>query len=137
MVQTSEAALTEVANALVSIRQLAIHAANEGANDEDVLRCYAFGVLRPDAFNVREIDRTVAERGQGAEVDIVRVQRNHGAGGGILSDLEELLKVDRHLLRQQLYAATAEEERWVGEPAVEVGDAIGLHREVGLVPWLM
>lgn len=37
MVQTSEAALTEVANALTSIRQLAIHAANDGANDDDML----------------------------------------------------------------------------------------------------
>ena len=37
MVQTSEAALTEVSNALVQIRQLSIHAANSGANDENML----------------------------------------------------------------------------------------------------
>jgi flagellin len=37
MVQTAEAAMTEVNNLLVSIRQLAIHAANEGANDEKML----------------------------------------------------------------------------------------------------
>ena len=34
MVQTAEAALSEVNNLLVSLRQLSIHAANEGANDE-------------------------------------------------------------------------------------------------------
>jgi flagellin len=38
MVQTAEAALTEVNNLLISIRQLAIHAANEGANDEKMLQ---------------------------------------------------------------------------------------------------
>jgi len=37
MVQTTEAAMTEVTNLLVKIRQLAVHAANEGANDENML----------------------------------------------------------------------------------------------------
>ena len=37
MVQTTEAALTEVSNILTKIRQLAIHAANEGANDKNML----------------------------------------------------------------------------------------------------
>jgi flagellin len=37
MVQTAEAALNEVATLLTSMRQLAIHAANEGANDEKML----------------------------------------------------------------------------------------------------
>ena len=37
MVQTTEAAMVEVSNLLVSMRQLAIHAANEGANDENML----------------------------------------------------------------------------------------------------
>ena len=37
MVQTTESALVEVSNLLVSMRQLAIHAANEGANDESML----------------------------------------------------------------------------------------------------
>ena len=37
MVQTTEAALTEVTNILTKLRQLAIHAANEGANDENML----------------------------------------------------------------------------------------------------
>ncbi len=37
MVQTTEAALSEVGRLLISIRQRAIHAANEGANDENML----------------------------------------------------------------------------------------------------
>ncbi|OGG95127.1 MAG: hypothetical protein A2508_00575 [Candidatus Lambdaproteobacteria bacterium RIFOXYD12_FULL_49_8] len=37
MVQTAEGALTEVNNLLVGMRQLAIHAANEGANDSVML----------------------------------------------------------------------------------------------------
>ena len=37
MVQTTEAALTEVNIALIDMRQLAIHAANEGANDAQML----------------------------------------------------------------------------------------------------
>ncbi|MBF0238298.1 MAG: flagellin [SAR324 cluster bacterium] len=37
MVQTAEGALNEVSNILVNMRQLAIHAANEGANDEKML----------------------------------------------------------------------------------------------------
>ncbi len=36
MVQTTEAALVEVSNLLVGVRQLAIHAANEGANDKNM-----------------------------------------------------------------------------------------------------
>jgi len=37
MVQTAEANLSEVSNLLVGMRQLSIHAANEGANDEKML----------------------------------------------------------------------------------------------------
>ncbi len=37
MVQTTEAALVEVTNLLTGMRQLAIHAANEGVNDENML----------------------------------------------------------------------------------------------------
>ena len=37
MVQTAEAAMNEVNNLLISMRQLAIHAANEGANDRKML----------------------------------------------------------------------------------------------------
>ena len=44
MVQTTEAALDEVNKLLVSIRQLAIHAANEGANDPNMLAADQFEV---------------------------------------------------------------------------------------------
>ena len=37
VLQTAEAALDEVSRALVNARQLAVHAANEGANDEFML----------------------------------------------------------------------------------------------------
>ena len=37
MAQTAESALDEVNNGLIRMRQLAIHASNEGANDEDML----------------------------------------------------------------------------------------------------
>ena len=37
MVQTTEAAMTEVTSLLTKIRQLGVHAANEGANDENML----------------------------------------------------------------------------------------------------
>ena len=37
MVQTTEAAMTEVTSLLTKIRQLAVHAANQGANDENML----------------------------------------------------------------------------------------------------
>ena len=38
MVQTTEGALNEVSNMLINLRQLAIHAANEGTNDEKMLQ---------------------------------------------------------------------------------------------------
>ena len=44
MVQTAEAALNEVASLLVSMRQLAIHAANEGANDQKMLAADQFEI---------------------------------------------------------------------------------------------
>jgi flagellin len=44
MVQTAEAALNEVATLLVSMRQLSIHAANEGANDEKMLAADQFEI---------------------------------------------------------------------------------------------
>jgi len=37
MIQTAEGSLTEVSNLLTSLRKLAIHAANEGANDQNML----------------------------------------------------------------------------------------------------
>ena len=38
MIQTTEGALNEVSNMLINLRQLAIHAANEGTNDEKILQ---------------------------------------------------------------------------------------------------
>jgi flagellin len=38
MIQTAEGALTEVHNLLISMRELAVHAANEGVNDETMLQ---------------------------------------------------------------------------------------------------
>ena len=38
MVQTTEGALSEVSNMLINLRQLAVHGANEGANDEKMLQ---------------------------------------------------------------------------------------------------
>ena len=42
VMQTAEAALDEVSRALVNARQLAVHAANEGANDEFMLEADEF-----------------------------------------------------------------------------------------------
>ena len=53
MVQTSEAALDEVAKLLVSIRSLAIHAANEGTNDQNMLEADQFEVKN----SLESIDR--------------------------------------------------------------------------------
>ena len=38
MIQTTEGALNEVSNMLINLRQLAVHAANEGTNDEKILQ---------------------------------------------------------------------------------------------------
>jgi flagellin len=38
MVQTAEGALNEVSSILINMRQLTLHAANEGANDEKMLQ---------------------------------------------------------------------------------------------------
>ena len=38
MIQTAEGAMQEVSNILINLRQLAIHAANEGANDGKMLQ---------------------------------------------------------------------------------------------------
>ncbi|MCH8842767.1 MAG: flagellin [SAR324 cluster bacterium] len=44
MIQTTEGALSEVNNLLVKIRQLGIHAANEGANDEKMVQADQFEI---------------------------------------------------------------------------------------------
>ena len=51
MVQTSEAALNEVSSILVNMRQLALHAANEGANDA--------GMLAADQAEIDNAVRTI------------------------------------------------------------------------------
>ncbi|MDH5750897.1 MAG: flagellin [Deltaproteobacteria bacterium] len=53
MVQTTEAALDEVNKLLISVRQLAIHAANEGANDPNMLAADQFEVQNA----IESIDR--------------------------------------------------------------------------------
>lgn len=44
MVQTAEGALNEISGLLIKIRQLAVHAANEGANDEVMLQADQFEI---------------------------------------------------------------------------------------------
>jgi flagellin len=44
MVQTSEGALNEISNLLINIRQLSVHAANEGANDSVMLQADQFEI---------------------------------------------------------------------------------------------
>jgi flagellin len=44
MIQTTESALTEVNNLMVKIRQLGVHAANEGANDRVMLQADQFEI---------------------------------------------------------------------------------------------
>ncbi len=44
MIQTTESAMTEVNNLLVKIRQLGVHAANEGANDKVMLEADQFEI---------------------------------------------------------------------------------------------
>jgi len=44
MVQTAEGALNEISTLLIKVRQLAVHAANEGANDEVMLQADQFEI---------------------------------------------------------------------------------------------
>ena len=44
MVQTAEGALSEISGLLIKIRQLSVHAANEGANDEVMLQADQFEI---------------------------------------------------------------------------------------------
>lgn len=44
MVQTAEGALNEISGLLIKVRQLAVHAANEGANDEVMLQADQFEI---------------------------------------------------------------------------------------------
>ena len=56
MIQTAEGALTEINNLLVSMRELAIHAANEGFNDADQLAADQAEITNA----IRTIDRIAA-----------------------------------------------------------------------------
>lgn len=56
MIQTAEGALTEISNLLISMRELAIHAANEGFNDVDQLAADQAEI----ANAIRTIDRISA-----------------------------------------------------------------------------
>jgi flagellin len=78
MVQTSEAALTEVTNLLTTMKQLAIHAANEGANDENMLR--ADQLELDNSLNT--MDRITAEAAFGKKRLLDGTQAANGVGIG-------------------------------------------------------
>jgi flagellin len=78
MVQTSEAALTEVSNLLVSMKQLAIHAANEGVNDENMLEADQLELEN----SLDTIDRITAEAGFGKKRLLDGTQAANGVGIG-------------------------------------------------------
>ena len=59
MVQTTESNMSEINNLLVSIRQLAIHAANEGVNDETMLQADQLEVM-----NALQTIDTIASQSQ-------------------------------------------------------------------------
>jgi flagellin len=81
MVQTSEAALTEVSNLLANMKQLAIHAANEGANDENMLE--ADQLEFENSLNT--IDRITAEAAFGKKrlLDGTMAANGIGIGQGL------------------------------------------------------
>ena len=82
MVQTTEAAMIEVSNLLVSMRQLAIHAANEGANDRNMLQA--------DQLELENALNTVDRITQNAQFGVKKLlDGTQGANGvGIGSGLE-------------------------------------------------
>lgn len=89
MVQTAEGAFTEVNNMLVNMRQLAIHAANEGVNDEVMLHA-----------NQQEIENIISS------IDRVSKQTqfgtrslldgSNGASGAAMGDGVEFVKAGIH-----------------------------------------
>jgi flagellin len=92
MIQTAEGALTEINNLLISMRELAIHAANEGFNDIDQLKA-----------DQAEIDNSIAtiDRIQGVRSDF-RPALDHGdQEGRFLSDHQH-----------DLPGSVADEYRW-------------------------
>jgi flagellin len=81
MVQTSEAALTEVSNLLSSMKQLAIHAANEGANDENMLEADQLEFTN----SLNTVDRITAEAAFGKKrlLDGTMAANGIGIGKGL------------------------------------------------------
>ena len=79
MVQTTEAAMVEVSNLLVSMRQLAIHAANEGANDENMLE--ADQLELENALNT--VDRITQNAQFGVKKLLDGTQGANGVGIGV------------------------------------------------------
>jgi len=82
MVQTTEAALDEVNRLLVDIRQRAIHAANEGANDPNMLEADQFEVKN----SLDSIDRIAqfAQFGKRKLLDGSNGVNGLAAGGGLV-----------------------------------------------------
>jgi flagellin len=78
MVQTTEAALTEVSNLLVKMRQLSIHAANEGTNDHNMLE--ADQLELENALNT--VDRITANSSFGVKKLLDGSQGANGVGIG-------------------------------------------------------
>ena len=81
MVQTSEAALTEVSNLLSSMKQLSIHAANEGANDHNMLEADQLEFTN----SLNTIDRITAEAAFGKKrlLDGTLAANGVGIGKGL------------------------------------------------------
>jgi len=74
MIQTTESALTEVNNLLVKIRQLGVHAANEGANDKVMLEA--------DQFEIDNALNTIDQITFNAQFGLKRMlDGSHGANG--------------------------------------------------------
>ena len=79
MVQTSEAAINEVTNLLVSMKQLAIHAANEGVNDINMLEADQLEMENAKAT----IDRITAQASFGKRTLLDGSQAANGVGIGV------------------------------------------------------
>lgn len=79
MVQTAESALTEVNTLLVKMRQLAVHAANEGANDQVMLQADQFEF----ANALDTIDRVTFNTQFGLKRILDGSQGANGAANGV------------------------------------------------------
>ncbi len=79
MVQTAESALTEVNTLLVKMRQLSVHAANEGANDQVMLQADAFEFSNA----LDTIDRITSNTQFGLKRILDGSQGANGAANGV------------------------------------------------------